>query len=188
MAIGFLCLLPALGAAVPARAQVLINPAALVQLAGVAPQAATASPPRPATHRSIRRIARRPTPPVVAAVARSAPPAPTPVVARPPPKPVVIAPVALRFAAGSAALPGNAAAALRQICTQSGGFVAVDATAPGDPSDPSVAMRLSLARALAVRDALTACGIPGTRILPRALGDLPGRDDNAALVTGAAKP
>jgi outer membrane protein OmpA-like peptidoglycan-associated protein len=45
-------------------------------------------------------------------------------------------------------------------------------------------MRLSMARAFAVRDALTACGVPSTRILPLALGDVPGKDENTARITG----
>ncbi len=89
----------------------------------------------------------------------------------------------LNFAAGSSALPAGAKAALRPVCAHATGFVAVDATAPGDPSDPSIAMRLSLA--LAVRDALAACGIPAAQILPRALGDVAGHDDNAAEVSVA---
>jgi hypothetical protein len=42
--------------------------------------------------------------------------------------------------------------------------------AAADPSDPSAAPRLSMARAFALRDALMACGIPSASIIPRADG------------------
>ena len=48
------------------------------------------------------------------------------------------------------------------------------AYATGDPDDPSVARRLSLARAIAVRSVLMADGVPSTRIYLRALGSVPG--------------
>ena len=44
------------------------------------------------------------------------------------------------------------------------------AYASGDPDDPSVARRMSLSRAIAVRDALMADGVPSARIYLRALG------------------
>lgn len=185
---------------VPAHAQVVINQAALVQLAGITPQAAQpAAVSRPANHHWARRTyAMRPRPPAAAgptAVAmvllppRTAPKAPAapaiqPAVARPAPRKPP-APLALHFAPGSATLPPGAAAALNPLCGAAGtGFISIAATAPGDPSDPSIAMRLSMSRAFAVRDALTACGVPATRILPLALGDVPGKDENTARVTG----
>lgn len=44
------------------------------------------------------------------------------------------------------------------------------AFAHGDPQDPSTARRLSLSRALAIRSALMAAGVPSTRVYVRALG------------------
>ena len=43
-------------------------------------------------------------------------------------------------------------------------------------------MRLSLARALAVRDALVACGVPSQNILPRALGAVPGQNEDETVL------
>jgi hypothetical protein len=98
------------------------------------------------------------------------PPKPVPVVARVV-APAVLQPVTLSFADGSADLPASAAGDLKPYC-KSQGILAIDARAPGDPSDPSVAMRLSLARAMAVRDALVHCGVPSANIIPRALGEV----------------
>ena len=49
----------------------------------------------------------------------------------------------------------------------------VQAYASGDADDPSVARRLSLSRAIAVRSALMADGVPSARIFLRALGSEP---------------
>jgi hypothetical protein len=181
-----LLMLPALG-----RAQVYVNQAALDQLAGV--EAPAAAPPvvRPAP---ARRVVYRPhvktivkpaapvqvasaavVPKVVAPVKPAAPVAPAVV------RPVYKGPVTLKFAPGSDALPPGAAAALAGVCGLTVP-VTVDARAADDASDPSAALRLSLARALAVKAALTGCGVPGTRVLPRALGDVAGADENAVTV------
>jgi hypothetical protein len=84
----------------------------------------------------------------------------------------------LKFAAGSAALPATAAAALKPFCTAPG-MIGINARAPNDPADPSAAMRLSLTRAMALRSALIACGVPSSSIVPRALGAVPGQDEDA---------
>ncbi len=47
----------------------------------------------------------------------------------------------------------------------------VQAYAPGKPDDPSTARRVSLSRAMAVRSALVADGVPSARIFVRALGE-----------------
>jgi hypothetical protein len=184
-----LCLMPA-----AARAQVTVNPAALQQLAGF-----VVSPPRPAApvvphmvHRTAHKIRPRAAivmikppatlapkpvafkPAVSPAPVVSRAPAPVPVVAKPvpppPPKPALPAPLVVAFASGSAALPGDASAALKPFCAAKGATLIIDAYAPGDPSDPSAAMRLSMSRAFALRQALTACGVPGAQIIPRADG------------------
>jgi len=171
-------LLTPLGAPLSAGAQVVVNPLALQQLAGIAPPPAVVVMPvvKPAPHRvhhasTPERLLYTPPP------LKPAPlPAPTPVVAKPvlpaPAKP--LGAVEVDFAPGSATLPAASAAALKPWCASSG-RIDIAAHAPVDPADPSSAMRLSLARALAVRDALLACGVPGTSILPRALGA--GNDD-----------
>ncbi|HQT63401.1 MAG: hypothetical protein B7Z75_11000 [Acidocella sp. 20-57-95] len=182
----FFSLLPAL-----APAQVIFHQAALDQLAGIvppvvaAPVAATA--PLPRAH---KRVA----PKIVAAAVRPAtpptPPAPPPVAVQPAVVPPVTKalppqPVGLNFAAGSADLPADATAALKPICdhASNGGLVGVDAYAAADNADISAPMRLSLSRALAVRDALVACGVQAARILPRADGAVAGHAPDTAVVT-----
>jgi outer membrane protein OmpA-like peptidoglycan-associated protein len=67
----------------------------------------------------------------------------------------------------------------------------VMAYAAGVAEDPSTARRLSLSRALAVRSALMAYGVPSTHIYVRALGALPGdgpQDRVDVLVLGANAP
>jgi hypothetical protein len=181
-----LCLVPCL-----AHAQVVVNPAALQQLAGIIPAGpAPIAVPAAPRHRIVYHVRRKPvakSPPsatVIPAIVKPPPlPPATPVIAKP-----VIAPppgpVTLHFAVGSADLPPGAAAVLKPLCG-SKTFIAINATAPGSANDPSIAMRLSLSRALAVRDALTACGVKGTSILPRALGDIPGKDDDTTVVSEA---
>ncbi len=180
-----LFLLPAL-----APAQVTINQAALVQLAGIQPAAPViASPPPPPVrhiihhHRLILAIAKPAPPPVLPAVVHPKPvpsgvvpaPKPVPVVVHPPP------PIALTFAPGSADLPAGTTSALKPYCSATT-RIGINARAPGDASDPSIAMRLSLARAFAVRDALVACGVPSQNILPRALGTIPGANEDETLL------
>ncbi|WP_298213704.1 OmpA family protein, partial [Acidocella sp.] len=96
-------------------------------------------------------------------------------------------PARIAFAPGSADLPAGAGAALKPFCaTQRELFVIT--RAPADPGDPSAAMRLAMARAFAIRDALTACGVKPQYILPRAAGPKPGADNNTALIGTEAKP
>jgi len=179
-----LFLLPALAAA-----QVTVNQAALQQLAGITPPVPVfvELPTNPAAPHRIRHrhlaimmiLPPRPAP----MVAKPLPPKPVAVVARVP-APTVLGPVTLTFAVGSAALPTSAATTLKPYC-KSNGTLAINARAAGDPSDPSVAMRLSLARAMAVRDALTACGVPPQNIIPRALGEIPGANNDETQLAPA---
>jgi outer membrane protein OmpA-like peptidoglycan-associated protein len=65
------------------------------------------------------------------------------------------------------------------------------AYAPGKPDDPSTARRISLSRAMAVRSALVADGVPSARIFVRALGEQHGDgppDRVDVSVTGANTP
>jgi hypothetical protein len=179
-----LLLLPALAAA-----QVSVNPAALIQLAGIAPPAAPVPVPKPipaprhVRHLLVRLAVRPPAPKPAPIIAAPIPPAAIPAVARvAAPKP--LAPVTLVFASGSATLPASAGGALKPFCTATAPIF-INAHANGDPSDPSVAMRLSLARAFAIRNALTACGLPSTAIIPRALGTVPGQDNDATELAPA---
>jgi hypothetical protein len=175
-----------------ALAQVSVNAAALGQLSGVAPPpAAVAAPvehrvvhPRPVVAR------KKPAPvPVLPVVAPLAAPQATPVAKLAPPQAVAAkppAPVTLAFLAGSAALPAGTAGALKPFCT-TGFSVNIGAHALANPASPSAPMRLSLARAFAVRDALVACGVPLAQILPLALGSTAGSDDLTRITSGPTK-
>lgn len=190
-------------------AQVVVNQAALRQLAGIAappPVQAVAQPPTrvaahvaapahhrvPAKHEQVAVAApkppqaKNPPAPGPAAAHVVAPIAPKPVASKPvPPRQAPpAASVALVFGAGSATLPANAGTVLKPYCTSPDNIV-VNARAPADPSDPSAAMRLSLSRAMAVQGALTACGVPPQHILPRALGAVPGQNEDETMIGGA---
>ena len=121
-------------------------------------------------------------PPQTAAIQPVAPPPPS--AAPPPPPPVsadggtVAAPTTsglrLTFESGKSDLtPGNVDS-IKQLTAQAGKSdntsYTVSAYAPGTADDPSTARRLSLSRAMAVRSALVANGVPSPRIFVRALG------------------
>ena len=81
----------------------------------------------------------------------------------------------LTFAPGQSDLSPDSTASIKQLTTAA---PAGDATtfnvlafAPGKPDDPSTARRVSLSRAMAVRSALVADGVPSARIFVRALGE-----------------
>jgi len=184
-------MLPAVG-----RAQVYVNQAALDQLAGierpaVAPPMVKPAPARRVVYRPHVKPPVKPAAPVQVASAAVVPKVVPPVKPAAPVAPAVVrpaykGPVTIEFAPGSDALPAGAAAALAGVCALRVP-VTVDARAADDASDPSAALRLSLARALAVKAALTGCGVPGARVLPRALGDVAGADENAVTVGALSK-
>jgi len=64
----------------------------------------------------------------------------------------------------------------------------VQAYAPGKPDDPSTARRVSLSRAMAVRSALVADGVPSARIFVRALGEQYGDDPADRVDIGVNAP
>ncbi len=182
-----------------ASAQVIINQAALDQLAGIPPVVITAppeirQPPRKVTYRPVyhRHVA---APKIASAGVVAKPPAvPKPVapqvqlvVAKPVvPKRAAPPPVAkISFAAGAADLPAGIAAQIKPFCAKPApqGFITIDAYAAADPSDPSAAPRLSMARAFALRDALVACGVPTASIIPRADGV--GKNPDTAQISAA---
>ncbi len=176
-----LLLLPAVG-----RAQVYVNQAALDQLAGIKKPVAAPAPVRRVVYRPHLKTIVKPAAPVQVASAAVMPKPVAPVKPAAPVLPAVVrpvykGPVTIEFAPGSDVLPAGAAAALVGLCGLSGP-VTVDARAADDAADPSAALRHSLARALAVKSALAGCGVPGTRVLPRALGDVAGADENSVTV------
>ena len=145
------------------------------------PQASPAHPP-PATIAAA--------PPPVAVIPPLQPPTAPPNAVAPAPPPVVanagttatVTPTGLRMAfdKGQSDLSPASAASIKQLVQ---GAPHTDTTtynvlayASGDPDDPSVARRLSLARALAVRSALLADGVSSARIYLRALGSQTGSD------------
>jgi outer membrane protein OmpA-like peptidoglycan-associated protein len=90
----------------------------------------------------------------------------------------------LRFPPGAEAVPEAATQALttlgRRLAAGTGGRVVILAQASG-PEDVSTARRLSLARGLAVKQALAAGGLPPTRIDIRPLGRTADRLDSADI-------
>ncbi len=98
----------------------------------------------------------------------------------------------LTFAPGDANLSTESVASLKQLTedtppTDTTTYTVL-AYAPGKADDPSTARRISLSRAMAVRSALLAVGVPSARIAARALGDQfgDGPPDRVDLtVTGA---
>ncbi|HQT77539.1 MAG: hypothetical protein B7Z80_27410 [Rhodospirillales bacterium 20-64-7] len=141
--------------------------------------------------------------PQTASIEPVAPPPPAAGAAPPPPPPVsatagtVAAPTSaglrLTFAPGQSDLTPESVAAIKKLTSQvtlgDATTYNVSAYAPGKPDDPSTARRLSLSRAMAVRSALVADGVPSPRIFVRALGAEYGNGpaDRVDLdVTGAA--
>lgn len=176
------------GTAVPARAQLPLPPTppgapyttgapARLQGPAIDPLAIpTAPPPRPVLP-----------PPIVVPVRPERPPPPATVAAdatgaaRPIP-----AGVEVTFGPGSASLNPTTEAALHALAahaTAQASFT-VRAYAAGKASDPSIARRLSLARALAVRSVLMHGGIASPAITVLALGEAPeGQPPDRADIT-----
>jgi outer membrane protein OmpA-like peptidoglycan-associated protein len=137
------------------------------------------------------------------ALAPVAPPTPS---AAPPPAPPIVANaegqsaaspsgLTVTFGADGAELNPGSADAIKNFAQSVPQSDAVSfnvlAYSHGQAQDPSSARRLSLARALAVRSALMAAGVPSTRIYVRALGSDSGSGspDRADLsVMGANAP
>ncbi|HTB47470.1 MAG TPA: OmpA family protein [Acetobacteraceae bacterium] len=155
-----------------------------------APAPAPAAPAPPAASQAAPPAATIPVaPPAVASLTPIQPP-PAPVNAAPPPPPPIDANAAttaaatqaglrLTFATGQSDLsPGSADSIKHLVQTAPPGdntTFNVLAYASGEPDDPSVARRLSLARAIAVRDVLLVDGVPSSHIYLRALGSQPGQ-------------
>ena len=186
-------LVPLLLLATPAHAQVTLDMKALDQPARTAP----AEPKRPQPHHVVRRapVAPRRTAaaPVPPRITMPAAPPPVPVLAPVPPRPPapaapqpVLSPKSATTAAaiahglrvdfkpGQSDLSPASGAAIDTLAQSAPKDPAVTydvrAYAQGTQDDPSTPRRLSLARALAVREALMARGVPSSHIYLRALG------------------
>lgn len=143
----------------------------------VPPQPAPHTPPRPTAppaHGPAVAIGPLPTLPPAppgppAPVAPPQEPAGAPAVGQAAPQTAVVS-----FAQGQSTLAAPATQALSALAhtaaNSPNATVNVLAYAPADPADPSAARRISLERALAIRTALMAGGVPSARIYLRALG------------------
>ncbi|GGC38559.1 hypothetical protein GCM10011504_16200 [Siccirubricoccus deserti] len=145
---------------------------ALAQVEAVPPDPAPA-PPEPA------RLPDRPGP-----MPPAAPPASVPLRLPPGMETLPQGGWRLRFPPGTEAVPEAAAAALHKLghrlAAATEGRVVILAQASG-PEDVSTARRLSLARGLAVKQALAEGGLPPTRIDIRPLGHTEDRLDSADI-------
>ena len=179
----------------------LNRPAVAAHEAPVVSPSATAAPsatatPQPLMPESV---------PATAAIAPITPQPPPPGAQPPPPPPIsdkattaatpTTSGLRLTFAPGESNLSPESSTSIKQLTQAAPPGDAttfnVMAYAPGKPDDPSTARRISLARAMAVRSALVADGVPSARIFVRALGEQygDGPPDRADLsVTGANIP
>jgi len=183
----------ALCAAVPAGAQVTVDLHALESLpaTNAAPRPAPRPrPPRPkvtlapttvpASPAAPAQPAAETAPAAAAALPTSAPPIATPETTQPAPEApkAAIANLRLPFAAGQTALDKDGLTALQDLLhtayANGAPTFTIVAYAAGSADDPSSARRVSLARALATRDALMTEGVPSRRITVRALGSQAG--------------
>jgi outer membrane protein OmpA-like peptidoglycan-associated protein len=133
-------------------------------------------PPAKPPSQTVAIAASPPPPAAIPSVPANAPPAPPPI-ATPPSTPAVSAhPVtaSITFSPNQTTLPlsatHNLTALGKQAAASPTATINVLAYAPADAHDPSVARRLSLDRALAIRSVLIAAGVPSSRIYLRALG------------------
>lgn len=122
--------------------------------------------------------------PETAAITPISPPEPPAGSPPPPPPPIsdksattaapTTAGLRLTFATGESNLSPESTASIKQLTEAAPPGETtfnVLAYAPGKTDDPSTARRVSLSRAMAVRSALVADGVPSARIFVRALGE-----------------
>ncbi|OJW26442.1 MAG: hypothetical protein BGO51_14060 [Rhodospirillales bacterium 69-11] len=120
---------------------------------------------------------------------------PTPAAAEAPTGPVAAA-VRVMFAPGQGELGADGASVIKELVASApkgdGTTYNVVAYAAATPDDPSTARRLSLSRALAVRNVLMGAGVPSSRIYVRALGgqtgDGPADRADVSVLGGNAPP
>jgi outer membrane protein OmpA-like peptidoglycan-associated protein len=159
---------------------------------GASTQSATATPkPQPTTATASAPATPAPQPempetvPQTASINPIAPPEPPAGTPPPPPPPVsdkattaaapTTAGLRLTFAPEQSDLSPESADSIKQLTASAppgnDTIFNVQAYAPGKADDPSTARRVSLSRAMAVRSALVADGVPSARIFVRALGE-----------------
>ena len=182
--------LAALLAALPATAQVTVDPEAIAPT----PRPAKPAPrkPEPAKPPKPRVPAPKPTaaptppaPPVPAAPPAGPvlpPPIEVPLRPTPPPQPVTVTPdapgettpipggIRITFGPGRSDLNPASDQALRRLAHATQTDLTVTSFAAGTQDDPSTPRRISLSRALAARAVLITEGVLSTRIFVRALG------------------
>jgi outer membrane protein OmpA-like peptidoglycan-associated protein len=151
------------------------SPTVVTRVAPISPPAVTPAP-QPVLPEAV---------PQTASINPIAPPEPPAGSAPPPPPPVsetaatkaapTTAGLRLTFAPDQSDLSPDSSASIKQLATSAppgdDTTFNVQAYAPGKPDDPSTARRVSLSRAMAVRSALVASGVPSARIFVRALGE-----------------
>lgn len=167
------------------------------------PPAALLSPAPPPQVALAGPLAPPPAPPVAPSAPPASPMSPPAANAGSAPTAANAASLTVTFGAEASDLSTSGAAAVKQLAhsVPENDTISFNvlAYAQGQAADPSSARRLSLARALAVRSALMAAGVPSTRIYVRALGSEAGsgpadRADisvmgaNAPATTAAAGP
>jgi outer membrane protein OmpA-like peptidoglycan-associated protein len=158
----------------PARPRPQAVPNGPAVVTRVAPAPAVAPAPQPVLPEAV---------PQTASINPVAPPEPPAGSAPPPPVSETAATKAapttaglrLTFAPDQSDLSPDSSASIKQLATSAppgdDTTFNVQAYAPGKPDDPSTARRVSLSRAMAVRAALVASGVPSARIFVRALGE-----------------
>lgn len=103
----------------------------------------------------------------------------------------MVAPAALvvpiEFAPQSAVVSPEALKALQPFCHASATTLPLITRAPGAQDNMANTMQLAMQRALALRTALIACGVPAHIIIPYAVGTVAGADNNQALI-GVSPP
>lgn len=184
-----------------AQAQVRVNSSALQQLQGLpAPTPAPAESgatiaPVAKPHMSYRHKEKpapsRPAPVIPRPAKPAAAPSVKPVTVPPPtahttPATPLVAHV--EFAPGSAVVSPDALKALEPFCHAGTNNVPLITRAPGATENLANTMQLAMQRALALRTALIACGVPAQTIIPYAVGTVAGADNNQALIGVSPSP
>lgn len=96
--------------------------------------------------------------------------------------------VRITFAPGSAAISAAAQKSLQPVCSKTTTSLPLITRAADRNGNTANAMQLAMERALALRAALIACGVPPQSIIPYAVGPIAGADNNQALIGVSPTP